>query len=364
MSSVAQPVYFELGWSILSTIGIANVLFGLLVAGITSLSPVSLVPIITSAAGAVANGLCYYAYYDPSYSLKSKAVAAAFGDILWMIQEAGLSFYSYVILSRVLRGRTWYIFAGFFWSLMLGIAAIRIVIAITRVRALLEVDGHNLQAMINGLHIGYFVLIAAVECLSAGFLLKIFAGAKSDSARAAATQTGFFKYLMRSTEVRLALLAVLGVMRAITYSFQTQAQSATDIASQLDRFAYTLECLFPVILFIDILASKVVFTNHIYYEGSSRSRQPSKATPGHHTASRNGNIMLTQTHGENFVNIHGGPGANGTKRTRTDSQERIIDNGTSRSPTSEIDLEVMDPKRPGISKTVEFEVYESDRRIV
>jgi hypothetical protein len=83
--SVPEPVYFELGWSILSTIGIANVLFGLLVAGITTLSPVSLVPIITSAAGAIANGLCYYAYYDASYSLQSKAVAAAFGDIFWMV---------------------------------------------------------------------------------------------------------------------------------------------------------------------------------------------------------------------------------------------------------------------------------------
>lgn len=113
---------------------------------------------------------------------------------------------------------------------------------------MLDPEGDSLQDTINALHIGYFVLIALVECTSAYFLLKIFAGAKSDSAKAAASQTGFFKYLMRSTEVRLALLAVIGVMRAITYSFQTHAQSATDIASQLDRFAYTMECLFPVIM--------------------------------------------------------------------------------------------------------------------
>lgn len=259
-------VYYELGWSILSTIGIGNVLFGLLVAGITTFSPVSLVPIITSAAGAVANGLCYYAYYTDEYSIQSQAVAAAFGDILWMVslcqgenaaagitnthqvQEAGLSFYSYVILSRVLRGRSWHVFAGLFWTLILGIVGVRVVIAVTRVRALLSRDGDALQPTINALHIAYFVLIALVECLSAFFLLRIFAGAKSDAAKAAAAQTGFFKYLMRSTEVRLALLAVIGVMRAVTYSFQTNAQSATDVASQLDRFAYTMECLFPVIM--------------------------------------------------------------------------------------------------------------------
>jgi hypothetical protein len=59
--------------------------------------------------------------------------------------------------------------------------------------------------------------------------------------------------LMRSTEIRLATLAVIGFSRAITYSFQTTAQSATTTASQLDRFVYTLECMFPVMLLYDPL---------------------------------------------------------------------------------------------------------------
>jgi hypothetical protein len=80
-----EPVYYELSWSILSTIGIANVLFGLMVAGITSFGPVSIVPIVTSAAGAIANGLCYYAFYDKSNTATTQAVASVFADILWLV---------------------------------------------------------------------------------------------------------------------------------------------------------------------------------------------------------------------------------------------------------------------------------------
>jgi hypothetical protein len=129
---------------------------------------------------------------------------------------------------------------------MVIISALRIMIAIMRVRSILH-GGDPYQEVINHLHIGYFASIALVECISAYFLLTVFASAKITSLQAA-IEVGLFRYLMRSTEVRLALLAVIGVMRAITYSFQTAAQSATNVASQLDRFAYTMECLFPFVM--------------------------------------------------------------------------------------------------------------------
>lgn len=68
MSNATVPAYFEESWAILSSIDLVNVLFGFMIIGITTLSPLALVPIITSAAGAIANGLCYYAFYaDYSY---------------------------------------------------------------------------------------------------------------------------------------------------------------------------------------------------------------------------------------------------------------------------------------------------------
>jgi hypothetical protein len=79
------PVYFELSWSILSTIGIANVLFGSLVCSITNFSQISAVPIVTSIAGAIANGLCFYAFYAEGGTLTSKAVASVFADLLWLV---------------------------------------------------------------------------------------------------------------------------------------------------------------------------------------------------------------------------------------------------------------------------------------
>lgn len=78
------PVYFETSWSILSSIGIINILIGLLVIGITSLSPITIVPIVVSAASAIADGLCYYAFYA-DHPKTPTAVASAFADIFWMV---------------------------------------------------------------------------------------------------------------------------------------------------------------------------------------------------------------------------------------------------------------------------------------
>ncbi|KAK3906032.1 hypothetical protein C8A05DRAFT_41097 [Staphylotrichum tortipilum] len=242
------PVFFELSWSILSTIGAANVFFGLLVVSVTGFSPIIIVPLVTSTACAVTNGLCFYAFYLTSPPAVNQAVASVFADILWLVQEAGLSFYGYVILSRILRDKQWYIFATIFWTTMLAIALIRIVIAITRARFIIGGDSTGrLQSTINHLHTAYFPLIALVECVSAYFLLSTFAKAKINSLERA-MKTGLFQYLMRSTEVRLTFLAVIGTMRAVTYSFQSTAQSATNMAGQIDRFCYALECLFPMVM--------------------------------------------------------------------------------------------------------------------
>ena len=87
MTTTAVPVYFEESWAILSSIGLVNVGFGLMIVGITSLSQISLVPIIVSAAGAIANGLCYYAFYA-TYPKTGTVVAAAVADIAWLVSLA------------------------------------------------------------------------------------------------------------------------------------------------------------------------------------------------------------------------------------------------------------------------------------
>jgi hypothetical protein len=79
-----QPVYFEESWAILSSIGIINVTFGLIIIGIIDISPIATIPIVVSAAGAVANGLCYYAFYA-NYAIANRVAAAAIGDVAWMV---------------------------------------------------------------------------------------------------------------------------------------------------------------------------------------------------------------------------------------------------------------------------------------
>lgn len=78
-------LYFELSWAILSTIGVANFLYGLTIIAITRVTPVSLVPMIVSIAGAVANGLCYYAFYS-DYPRVNTAAASAIADVAWLVR--------------------------------------------------------------------------------------------------------------------------------------------------------------------------------------------------------------------------------------------------------------------------------------
>ncbi|KEY72645.1 hypothetical protein S7711_10112 [Stachybotrys chartarum IBT 7711] len=241
MSSSSMPAYYELSWAILSTIGLANVFFGITVVGIVGFSLVALVPITVSAACAIANGMCYYAFYT-DYPIVNRAVASAFADFTWLVLQN---------TSRV-------VFLSLFWVLITAVSSLRIAILIIRTRYILNgsKDGEALDT-ITSLHIGYFTTVALVECLNAVFLLR-----KFHWARWSALNVSLFSYLMRSTEIRLAMLALVGITRAVTYSFQTTAQSATSISSQLDRFAYTLECVFPVMMFIDILAARLVFAHN------------------------------------------------------------------------------------------------------
>ncbi|KAF4978177.1 hypothetical protein FZEAL_5422 [Fusarium zealandicum] len=251
---MASTAYFEVCWSIFSTICLVNCLFGLLVCEITSYSVLAVVPILSSAAGAIANGLCYYVYYQ-SHPTVNKVVGAVFSDVFWLIQEASMLLYSYMILRRILRGRQWHVFSAVFWILIVLTAITRVLIGIYRVRFILENDKRH-EIVINYLHIGYFTFMAISECLSAYFLIAIFASAK-DTSLDAALKVGLLRYLTRSTEIRVAFLAILGVARTIIHPFQVAGQRAENVASQLDRFLYALFCLYPVVLYIDTLASKL-----------------------------------------------------------------------------------------------------------
>jgi hypothetical protein len=157
-----------------------------------------------------------------------------------------MSFYSYFILIRVLTNQSRLVFISLFWTIMTAILIIRILILTSRAKDILA-GNTSRQDFIDHLHIGYFSSISLVECISAFFLLRKFASARRDSIHASST-SGLFQYLMRSTEIRLTTLAAIGFSRAITYSFQTSAQAATSVPSQLDRFVYTLECLFPIMM--------------------------------------------------------------------------------------------------------------------
>ncbi|KAF2825543.1 hypothetical protein CC86DRAFT_32372 [Ophiobolus disseminans] len=344
------PLYFEGSWSILSTIGLINLLFGWMVIGITGYSPIALVPIVCSAATAIANGLCYYALYE-QHSTKATVVGAVFADLFWLIQEAGLSFYSYMILNRVLRSRSRVTFLTLFWILMAMIVVLRFAILVCRARN--TINGNlDLQNIVARLHIGYFVAIAVVEILSSVFLIRIFTKAKQGSAEIA-SRGGLFHYLTQSAELRLATLCLIGITRAITYSFQ-KTMKASDVTGQIDRFVFTLECMFPIVMYIDILSSRIARANQAY-PSASNSQAGSRKTFPRSRADKDVKLYSMNNH-KSRVNASG---------MMSSSQEHIV-NG---SPEEEMGVKSIATtvedygdrnervKDGTISKTVEFEFH-------
>ncbi|KAH7009376.1 uncharacterized protein B0I36DRAFT_378583 [Microdochium trichocladiopsis] len=84
MATQVQAPFFETTYATVSVIGLNNVFVGLIIAGIVGeFSVVLLVPIITSAACALGNGLGYYAW-GSDYPVVNRAVAAAFSNFTWM----------------------------------------------------------------------------------------------------------------------------------------------------------------------------------------------------------------------------------------------------------------------------------------
>lgn len=166
------------------------------------------------------------------------------------IQEVGLSFYSYFILTNLLKHNARRIFLALFWTLVAAVVAVRIVITTARAMWFLTEDNH-LNTIVMKVHHAYFLLIFSLEALSAFFLLRSFTSARRASSQVpdrAFTLRLLVQQLILSTELRLTTLCLIGISRAILYIFRETPQSATNIATQIDRFVYTVECLFPVVM--------------------------------------------------------------------------------------------------------------------
>lgn len=124
-------------------------------------------------------------------------------------------------------------------------------------------------------------------------------------------------------------------------------------SSAFSRLCYSkLLLCFPVTLAtttnnhctsIDLLASKLVFTEQKYPSSQSQPRVGSQ--PRQFTSTQKDEFAGGR--GEHVVEFHGGV----SKTHRSDSQENIF-----KSQEPSIDLEELDVKGNGIKKTVEFRV--------
>ena len=161
------------------------------------------------------------------------------------MQEVGLSYYTYVILCAILDNRVLKIYTFIFWSLACATAAIRVSILIVHVRQFLQLST-NIEKLAQQLHVSYFGCIALLECVGTFFLVR---KAFLDSKHAQFSLVSkLVRHVIHSAEFRLALLALIGLSRAIANTTATWFVEANTLASQVDRFFYTIEFLFPLML--------------------------------------------------------------------------------------------------------------------
>lgn len=146
----------------------------------------------------------------------------------------------------MLRGSERMVFVTLFWALIVVIAVIKVIMMVISVRSILQSPILS-PVVYSGLHVGYYLTIAVVECLSAAFLLKNFRAGLRSSMSSPLRGSRLYRYLMRSTEIRLSTLAFIGIMRSAAYPFNPSLKRSA-LSSDLDTFASTLECLFPIVM--------------------------------------------------------------------------------------------------------------------
>lgn len=132
---------------------------------------------------------------------------------------------------------------------MLVILVVRIAIMVVNVRLVLDrtLSIPLYSILISRMHIGYFLPIAMAETISAIFLLKTFRSTLKSSTLGGLRGGKLFRYLTRSTEIRVAMVALVGIARTITFSFNVIGKT-TSLSSLLDGLVYTVGSIFPIVL--------------------------------------------------------------------------------------------------------------------
>lgn len=83
-SQMPDSTYFELSWSILSSIGLFVTFVGVWTLFISRPSPLTYIPIVVSVSCAIANGACYFAFYT-NRAIPNRAAASGFADFFWLV---------------------------------------------------------------------------------------------------------------------------------------------------------------------------------------------------------------------------------------------------------------------------------------
>lgn len=136
-----------------------------------------------------------------------------------------------------------------FWCFAAVLSTVRICIAAFRVRSVLgTASTANDSRVVYYCHVLFFALIASLEIAASCTLLAKYRSASRVSSRERMLSSTLYPYLMKSTIIRLGMLALVGISRTITFYFLVPTRTPDSSARTADSCAYTIECAFPAIL--------------------------------------------------------------------------------------------------------------------
>ncbi len=248
--------FLDSTWSIVTCIGVVETLLCGLVISITGWSVLAAIPLVISICVGFTGGVAFLEW-NPAVPSSQRIAAIVFTDIGWLVSgyksslssvltcqatEAGVTFYSYCILVRLLKGTPRRVFMLGFWLLMLTIVGVRFTLTFYRVELSRGRYVFDDLPFWHPLHVTYFAIVTAIETWSAFFLLRTFFAARRLSAHTSVRNKLLFAELIRSTEFRLALLAIIGLLRLIQWA------RPNNIAAYFDRLSYITCAMFPIVM--------------------------------------------------------------------------------------------------------------------
>jgi len=185
-----------------------------------------------------------------------------FMEILWFTGEIAITYYNYYISVALLTEKYKIHFRRFYYFFILLEFTLKLVVMVERIMWN-ATEGRNFDGiLVNTIQIPYFVFMAIFDVICGVIIGRKFHAALSGS-NYVQSSGSFFKHLLYNSEIRIGIMILVNVFRAITYSaLANSTANITDTnaltASMMDfsQVSYVLVRYQPLVYLYDYLVTR------------------------------------------------------------------------------------------------------------